>query len=257
MVTGRAFPIVAVIVVAMTLVLASCSEKPTDNAYDAAPSISTQMQDRPPGFDVTFRWLGNDDLNLFSPMGTFVRAYVESFYLANEGQSTAWGYPGFIDASTPDIRDRVRDLPSESADGGLVGTSVFVAASREDRGDRTRFILCEYGFASSGGFGGRGVWTNYVKSAVPTVIGLRRSGQVPPADQRGAVRGPQRSVFGGWHVDEFEFIAVGGRFSAEMEICRTQPIPEGVVSEDFVPGQRSSSPRPPEPQYPGWPAHGL
>lgn len=63
-----------------------------------------------------------------SAEGTFVRACVESFVMADEGESVEWGYPGFRDASPRNIDDQVREVPSEVAVTGLVGTSVFSAS---------------------------------------------------------------------------------------------------------------------------------
>ena len=239
--------------VMMALAISSCGSSDSPDVGVTTPAHSAV---RPPGFDVTFRWVGNDEFDPLSAEGTFVRAYVESFYLAREGQSTKWAYPGFVNASAPGIEQRVRAIPSESAEGGLVGTSVFVASRRERLGPQDQIVLCEYGYASSDNSGGAGAWTTYPKSAVPSVITFTRSGQAPPARQRGAAREARLDVFGGWRADHFEFAAVGRDNSAELEICRTHPVPEGVLPEDAVRGI-GPTPRPPEPPSPGWPANGL
>lgn len=254
MVSSRfASQLAVVTALAVAVPISSCGTNDSPVETTKPPS---QNVVRPPGFDVTFRWVGNEIFDPLSAEGTFVRAYVESFYLANEGQSTKWAYPGFVSASAAGIEQRVRRVPSESAEGGLAGTSVFVVANREQVGLRTRMTLCEFGYASSDNSGGAGAWTTYPKSAVPSLITFTRSGQAPPARQRGAAREAQEDVFGGWRVDEFEFVAVGREFSSELERCQAHPVPAGVPPEEELRGT-GPTPRPPEPPTPGWPANGL
>ena len=250
----RIAPTAALATALMVAVLISSCD--SEDSPEVAPPSPARAAELPPGFDVTFRWTVNDNFDPLSAEGTFVRAYVASFYLANEGQSTKWAYPGFVSASPTDIEQRVREIPSESAEGGLAGTSVFVVASREQMGSQTRIVLCEFGYASSNNSGGTGVWTTYPKSAVPSVISFTRPGQAPPARQRGAAREAQKDVFGGWRAEEFEFVAVGREFSSELEQCQAHPVPEGIPLEEELRGM-GPTPRPPEPPSPGWPANGL
>ena len=103
----RIAPTAALATALMVAVLISSCD--SEDSPEVAPPSPARAAELPPGFDVTFRWTVNDNFDPLSAEGTFVRAYVESFYLANEGQSTKWAYPGFVSASPTDIEQRVRE----------------------------------------------------------------------------------------------------------------------------------------------------
>ncbi|WP_461416863.1 hypothetical protein [Gordonia sp. GN26] len=221
-----------------------------DGSGDAAQASVSEPPPQPPGLDVTYQWVGNPVFDPLSPEGTFVRAYVESFILAQEGKSTSWAYPGFVNASPPGVEDQVRQIPSQSEAGGLVGTSTFSLLSREDTGPQTRLVLCEFGYQSTRDRSHGGWFTTPIQSWT-TVISFDRSGAAPPSGQKGSARRPDRNVFGEWRVEEFEHLAIGDRYRSEMEGCNRQPLPSGVPEPDSVEGE-GSTPKPPARQFPGW-----
>lgn len=245
---GRAF-----LVILTVLALTSCVGASNNQDREASPGSATRDEGLPPGFDVTFRWPANDRFDPMSAEGTFIRAYVESFYLAQEGQSLSWAYPGFVDASPSDTEAKVRALPSQSASSKLVGTSTFSVLSRLQRGNRTRVVLCEFGYHSSVDSSGAKRWRTHPKSSLASIIEFSRLGQAPPAGQRGIARRPDSDVFGDWKVDDFEFLASAGGFPEEAEGCNAEPLPSGVPAEAEVRGS-GPMPRSPQPQDPGWPA---
>lgn len=240
----------------VALVCANCGG-PGNGDTTSATSGADRGRDLPPGFDVTFRWTADDQFDPLSAEGTFVRAYVESFVIANSGQSMSWAFPGFLEASPQGIEKEVLEVSSEVATNQLIGTSVFSALSRKNRGQLTRVVLCEFGFKSSLDYTSHGsFWRTYPRYSWATVIEFTRSGKEPPARQRGDARRPSDNVFGDWKVTDFEYLAVGKEYYPEMEGCDAKPRPAGVPPEEELRGT-GPTPRPPEPPTPGWPANGL
>lgn len=243
----------------LLLVAAVCANCGVSGTVDTASE--TSRADRPPGlppgFDVTFRWVADDVFDPLSAEGTFVRAYVESFLIANSGESMAWAFPGFLEASPQGIENEVLEVSSQAATNKLVGTSVFSALNRVDEGQLTRIVLCEFGFKSSLDYTSHGsFWRTYPRYSWTTVIEFSRSGKAPPAVQRGDARRPSADVFGDWKVADFEYLAVGDEYHPDMAGCNAKPRPAGVPPEAELRGIEPT-PRPPEPPSPGWPANGL
>ncbi len=244
-----------VAVVVSAFVLGSCTQDADSRGVEE--SGSGVDEGLPPGFDVTFRWVAGEKFDPLAAEGTFVRGFVESFYVAREGNSTSWAYPGFLEAAPDGFASSVLRPNSASAGRELVGTSTFSVLRRDDRGSMTRLVLCEFGYASSPtGANSTGLWETYAKSSLVSIIEFDRIGQSPPPRQRGSARRPQNDVFGGWRVLDFEFVANGPEFHREMAGCDSLPRPEGVPPESEVRGS-SAVPRAPEQQNPGWPMSGV
>ncbi|MDS1113659.1 hypothetical protein RD149_07755 [Gordonia westfalica] len=237
------------------IVLASCV--PDVDRKDSQGSDSALDEGLPPGFDVTFRWVSNGEFDPLTGEGTFVRAFVESFYTAREANSISWAFPGFLEAAPDGFSSMV--LRPNYGTGGreLVGTSTFSVLSRDERDSRIRFVLCEFGYASTPtGASSTGIWETYAKNSLVSIIEFDRTGQAPPPRQRGSGRRAQNNVFGGWRVLDFEFVATGSEYHLEMAGCNSLPRPEGVPQESDVRGS-GAIPRAPEQQDPGWPKSGA
>ncbi|MEE3852087.1 hypothetical protein VZC37_17220 [Gordonia sp. LSe1-13] len=201
----------------------------------------------PASFDVTFRWLTGGVFDVFGQEGTFVRAFVESFELANAGRSAEWGYRGFEDAAPSNIGQMVEFYPSETTETNPgVGTAFFTGLRRVDEADWTRIVLCRYGYRSIKVSDGE--WSIRLDAPRPVEIDFRRSGVLPPSNTRGTARTPDGDVFGDWHVTRYDFAAVYPRTTADEHACAAAA-PAEVPSR--LPGQ-TDSPWPPMAPNPGW-----
>lgn len=214
----------------------------------STPVTSAAPNDRiPPAFDVTFRWTPGNIVDLPSPEGTFVRAFVESFELANAGQSVEWGYPGFVDASPSNIAQMIGVYPpAESTDQPAVGTAFFTGLRRSDDADLTRIVLCRYGYRSIRVGDGR--WSSATDAPRPVEIDFRRGGRGPVTGGAGTARTPNGDVFGGWYVTRYDFSAVYPTATPDEKAC-ADSVPDDVPIRQAAEGHE---PWPAMPPSPGW-----
>lgn len=230
------------------LAVASCS---TARVPEAAPSSSVPVSEHiPPDFDTTYRWIASPVLDLLGPEGTFVRAYVESFELANAGESVSWGYNGFEQASPSNIATMIAFYPSDvSASRPGVGTTFFTALRRLDNGDWTRIVLCRYGYHSvRDGSDPVAAWRSETDAPRPVEIDFRRLAAPPPTVTRGTQRTPDGNVFGSWYTTRYDFSAVYPTPTDDQRACAAN-VPAEVPQREPAQGAR---PWPAMAPSPGW-----
>ncbi|ATD70336.1 hypothetical protein R4227_20890 [Gordonia amicalis] len=231
--------------------VAACSVSPEPQATSPA---ATQDAHLPPGFDTTFRWSATPVLDPQSAEGTFVRAYVESFELANAGASVEWGYPGFAEASPSNIDQMVTAYPSGVSDARRqVGSAFYTGIRRTDDADWTRIVLCRQGYHSveRDGSGPDRSWAIGYDTSRPVEIDIRRTGDRPPAAPRGGQRTPEVNVFGGWYTSRYDFSALYPTPTADQKVCaatRQAGMPHWLPTQGDDPWLAS-------PAVPGWSAY--
>jgi len=217
-------------------------------AVPAPPSPSDHI---PADFNTTFRWLAGDILDLSGPEGTFVRAFVESFEIANAAQSASWGYPGFSDAAPSNIAQMLTVYPSKVSDATpSVGTVFFSPLRREDSAFGTRIVLCRYGYSSVRDGSGTSAWSSRVDTPRPVEIDFRQQAAAPPIKVRGTQRTPGGDVFGGWYASRYDFAAVYPTPTADQQACASN-VPAAVPNRAAARGERPWAPMSPSP---GWSA---
>ncbi|WP_454175574.1 hypothetical protein [Gordonia sputi] len=220
------------------------------------PGAAISMSSAPDGqvptdFNTTFRWIPSDTLDLSAPEGTFVRAFVESFEIANAAQSTSWGYPGFSDAAPSNIDQMITVYPSKVSDAKpSVGTVFFSALRREDSAYGTRIVLCRYGYSSVRSGSGASPWSSRVDTPRPVEIAFRQQASAPPVRVRGSQRTPGSNVFGGWYVSRYDFAAVYPNPTADQRACASN-VPASVPNRSASQGAQPWAPMTPSP---GWSA---
>ncbi|WP_461665203.1 hypothetical protein [Gordonia sputi] len=219
-------------------------------AVSAAPAPSDHV---PADFNTTFRWIPSDTLDLSGPEGTFVRAFVESFEIANAAQSTSWGYPGFSDAAPSNISQMITVYPSKVSEAKpSVGTVFFSALRREDSEYGTRIVLCRYGYSSVRDGSGASAWSSKVDVPRPVEIDFRQQAAAPPVKVRGSERTPGADVFGGWYASRYDFAAVYPTPTADQQACASN-VPASVPNRAAARGEQPWAPMTPSP---GWSARG-
>ena len=217
-------------------------------AVSAAPAPSDHV---PTDFNTTFRWISGGALDLSGPEGTFVRAFVESFEIANAAQSTSWGYPGFSEAAPSNIDQMITVYPSKVSDAKpSVGTVFFSALRREDSAYGTRIVLCRYGYSSVRSGSGASPWSSRVDAPRPVEIDFLQQASAPPVRVRGSQRTPGGNVFGGWYVSRYDFAAVYPTPTADQRACASN-VPASVPNRAASQGAQPWAPMTPSP---GWSA---
>ena len=189
--------VIATVSAALCLLFAVAGCGMNSESGTAVSTPPTPSDHIPADFDTTFRWLPGDVLDLSAPEGTFVRAFVESFEIANAAQSTSWGYPGFSDAAPSNIDQMLTVYPSKVSDARpSVGTVFFSALRREDNAYGTRIVLCRYGYSSVHDGAGKSAWSSRVDTPRPVEIDFRQQAATPPVRVHGSQRTPGTDVFG-------------------------------------------------------------
>ncbi|WAC54827.1 hypothetical protein [Gordonia sp. SL306] len=233
------------------VVICGCGGSPAVTG-EAAPRVNEHV---PADLDITFRWLPGPVLDLFGPEGTFVRAYIESFELADAGRSTTWGYHGFVAASPSNIDSMIAAYPPDvSPDQPGVGTAIFTGLRRVDDGDWTRIVLCRHGFRSVRDDAGNGSsWTSRTDAPRPVEVDFRRVGAGPPNVKSGTQRTPDGAVFGDWRATRVDFAAIYPTPTADQNACAAM-VSSGVPQRAPTHG---GQPWPSLAPSPGWSATSL
>ena len=235
--------------ICLLFVLAGCGAQIERGAAVSAPPDSSAHI--PADFNTTFRWISGDVLDLSAPEGTFVRAFVESFEIANAAQSVGWGYPGFADAAPSNIAQMLRVYPSKvSAARPSVGTVFFAPLRRQDAAFGTRIVLCRYGYSSVRDGEGTSAWSSRVEIPRPVEIDFRQQAGAPPVRAGGSERTPGADVFGGWYASRYDFAAVYPTPTADQAACASN-VPVAVPNRAPSRGVHPWAPMSPSP---GWSA---
>ncbi|AZG46644.1 hypothetical protein [Gordonia insulae] len=244
---GQRRRLVAATIAAILAVLIASGCQDTATTPPASPSPSPDRI--PADFDVTFRWIPGAVFDVSGQEGTFVRAFVESFELANAGRSVDWGYHGFAHAAPSNIAQMIAAYPPEqSAANPGVGTAFFTGLRRVDDGDWTRIILCRHGYRSIKVSDRE--WSSRVDRPRPIEIDFRRSHTALPTNTRGTARTPRGDVFGDWYATRYDFSAIYPRTTADEHACAAAA-PSEVPARAPEIGPR---PWPSLPPSPGWQA---
>ncbi|MYR06163.1 hypothetical protein GTV32_07490 [Gordonia sp. SID5947] len=209
----------------------------------------------PAELDITFRWMPSPVFGLFGPEGTFVRAYIESFELADAGRSTTWGYHGFVAASPSNIDSMIAAYPPDvSSERPGVGTAIFTGLRRVDDGNWTRIVLCRHGYRSVRDDRASGSsWTSRSDPPRPVEIDFRRVGAGPPDVRSGTNRTPDGDMFGDWRTTRLDFAAIYPTPTGDQNACATMT-PPGVPQRAPA---HSRQPWPTMAPSPGWSATSL
>lgn len=235
-------------IVVCLLFLTSCSASTTPKP-SSLPSPTEHQQPR--GIDLTFHWMTTPEFDPLSPEGTFVRAYVESYELARDGIGTEWGYPGFADASPPNIENM---LKTNQLGVYYRATQFYRLLHRLSGPSTTTITLCRYG---EGTVFSNGAWWHSSWEPIPIRITFTTAGAPPPAGERGSRRAPALNVFGGWKTTSFELFPSDSYDVLPSLIQQCQDDTRGLPPLPPNKPQKQPAPFSPLPPSPGWPDAGL
>lgn len=182
-----------------------CTGQPADDQVDSSPAGWPDSLS-----DFSFVWTAEPDIDLKTGAPVTVRAYMESYYLADAMNDNKYLYPGFahaVDENAPDgLFDGTQELwpPSDGADT-LVGVFRQHILRVEHRSNREVVVFgCMFTFDS-----GTEVEDGYRVNASPFPHGginpFRIALTTPQSEtmlppQEGPSRAALSDVFGGWRV---------------------------------------------------------
>lgn len=236
------------IFVVSLLAVAACSTTPPVSNFNSPTGYPAQ----PNGTNITFQWIETPDFDPLSSDATFVRAYVESYEHARNGQSTDWGYPGFVEASPENIKDMIL---GDDLGLSFTGTLFYRPLKVESGVSSTTYILCRYGFTS---YPRKPGWEYAWWPPRAVTLDLNKDGVPPPAKEKGPERSPHNNVFGDWKVTYFDYFArelPGWPASPEVRECEKDL--SGLPPAPATELQQLPEPKPPLPPSPGWPGTGM
>ncbi|RIR80302.1 hypothetical protein D2E65_00040 [Mycobacteroides abscessus] len=153
-------------------------------------------------------WTPTGAVDLMSPDGTFIRAFIESAIVKDFSRSEDHPYPGYDQAN----RTNRQDISAYNANYGYTARRVL---SLEEHPDNTvAAFICSY------------VSINPTNKDSPATSGLtlryHRTGTPPPANQKGPARAPTVSVFGDWYATFYGYD--GDSHTADNRCIEYQPI---------------------------------
>lgn len=268
----------------LLIVLAGCSRGTAPHPSPPPPKIpwtGLLAQDRAV-------WSAEPGIDLLNGPAVVVRAYLESWRVAQATGDPGEVYPGFDQAVPPNVPGGpenphsvdapasarfLRPTPSTPAPHPVVGTERFHILRIGVLDRRVTAVVCDwsmftrawdlgdgkYGYDGPGDLGD-GIAMSWVAMDAPA------SDPEPPLPpQRGPAPAPTNNVFDGWRV--VGHLGDGGisptnnyprdwpSYEADGQVCTDKaPVPLG--RRVFLRhGQHPRSDYPTPPPYPGWPAH--
>ncbi|WP_234790865.1 hypothetical protein [Mycolicibacterium wolinskyi] len=181
----------------LAMVVACVGHAPSEPKVDRWSGVAAEVR---------FRWTASNEIDLLSGPAVPVRAYTESYSLANIMGDVKYVYPGFDDAVAQDDRDGSGPRPDNRspAQHPLVGNFLNHILRIDQSGTDRTVLICHWYFAVGSNTGG-GKVVPYADMAWPVLTRVHMtapetesSESVPP--QEGPSAAPAGDVFGGWRI---------------------------------------------------------
>lgn len=227
-------------------------------------------------FKYSSRWIEGPTLNLQSPEGTFVRAFIESMARISKGRGSGEaaiadaGYPGFL-AVFEKYTVSVQQLDKSSllvygrglrsAGYPIVGTNYYEPIKSTHHAGWYTVTICHYGSLTAndlqdGRFSSFGSDASKTSGLEILTFGpdplLPPDRQIAPkADQHGPSNTPSDNVFGTWVLIKDDLVGTPADKAACTKLAPGTPTdwPAGSAVGPYI----RTSPPPTLPPSPGWP----
>lgn len=202
-------------------------------------------------------WHNGPHLDLMSPLGSFVRAYVED---------AAWAFGSWdadelsrpvVEASAFDVEEALEEVALSDPTPEFQGAQDFHVAEVSGPPERTRVTVCRTtprlgsrDLGSNDGFVTRA--EGEPPSVIPSVLVVSQEGQAPPAGMTGERNVPPAEAFGEWRVLRFVYLLLDEEWAVAQSQCNAllglpPEYPDSPAEETRVPSLPEVSPSP------GWP----
>jgi hypothetical protein len=214
--------------------------------------------------DVRIRWGAGPGIDLVTRPAVVVRAYVESWELANLMSNAQYVYPGFDRAVAPNGPDDFGPRPDlrSAPDHPPVGTDYRHILRIEQTGRDVVAVVCFYGYAVAFDVGGGKVKVNHytdsgtsVRKVIMTAPAAEPAVPLPP--QKGPLPAPVDDVFGDWRItgNELGLLPTDWpTYPADIEACIAKAPDPVERRESLMTGEHSRADFPTLPPFPGWPS---
>jgi hypothetical protein len=222
--------------------------------------------------DLRYQWDGEPGIEVLTGPAVPVRAYIESWMLAQSMGNLDYAYPGFTHAVPTDPPDggwSLRPNVNHTLSNAVIGNARYHILSMNRSADIVTATVCNYDYSvakqlDNGQFQSvardfdrqpKGIRTERVSVAVPS----EQSSSLPP--QAGPSPAPSNDVFGNWRVTAHLFLtsqpgfkSQWPTFDADLAKC-VDKAPDPPERRAFLTdGEHPRSNFPTSPASPGWPA---
>ena len=155
-------------------------------------------------------WHGGPHLDVMSPLGTFVRAYVEDAIWAFSTWDTEELSRSVIEASAFDIEGQLESQAPSGRPPEFGGALDYHVAEVSGSAERTQVTVCRtnprLGSRDAGSDEGFVSRADGQPPAVhPSLLVVSQEGSAPPAANAGTENVPPREAFGEWRALRFEY----------------------------------------------------
>jgi hypothetical protein len=219
--------------------------------------------------DLRYQWNAAPEVDVETGVAVVVRAYLESWFLAQSMGSLDYAYPGFtraVEGSDPDAN--VRPNVNYSLAKALIGNARYHILSLVHGDDGVVATVCNYNYSVATevddgkyesvarrlGWRPQGI---HVERIILSAGG-NDSEQLPP--QVGTSPAPSQDVFGSWRITRHLFVTDGSElrskwptFDDDLAKC-VQIAPDSTEQRTFlINGEHPRTDFPTSPASPGWP----
>lgn len=224
--------------------------------------------------DLRYQWDAEPGIDVLTGAAVPVRAYMESWMLAQSAGNLDYAYPGFTQAVPPDDPDDeawdIRPNVNHSLSKALIGNARYHILSLSRSADIVTVTVCNYNYsvahqveygsdfesvARRSDWQPKGIYAERVTLAAPS----GEASPLPP--QAGPSPAPSDDVFGDWKITGYLFSTSQPGFKSQWPTFE-QDLAKCVDKAPDPPERRafltdSEHPRsdfPTSPATPGWPA---
>lgn len=249
----------AAIIALSALGLSACSpeHEGTGGLEDTTTDASVNADDGNDDYATNFIWHESDSFDPVSPLGTFVRAYIESMLRMSLDGGRSELFPGAEEATGFDLTSLERAAVDRPAgpEGRRGVQDLYVLAVNENHLE-SEVIVCEdpSGVAekvADGKWEARGS-EEFARVQISRLV-LERVGDPPPSNVVGRAQSPSVSMFGGWKALEYQAVLTQDPLEEHfMSECLSE------IGKDATPRDVGGLPVPEPPiaapaPEPGWP----
>lgn len=206
--------------------VAGCTHRPSINTDRPDTTSTVGGYQVPANIHFSEHWVQTPTVDLMSPDGTFIRAFIEAedvriFNLAKKKGS----YPGFTTA------DRTTNHAGGEFKDVYGYTTNWVLTFTESADNTVTALVCSYGSINPD--------NNDFPTLSPLTLRYARTGAPPPANQHGQARAPSVPVFGDWYATFLGYEAPG---QPDITPCKNSqpPIDKSPVSRPGWPGPEAA-----------------
>lgn len=206
--------------------LSGCGSKTSPGTSDTEPPEAVGYQ-IPNNIHYSDHWVQTPAVDLMSPEGTYIRAYVEGYDVAIFNIDKAAGsYPGYAKAN------HTNNIGLGSGAEAIGYNTRWILGFAVHQDNSVTAEVCYSGSVTASGEDSPG--------SSKLTLKFQRVGASPPANQRGTARAPLTSVFGDWYTTYYGLNSPDAKPDPTPCMESMPPIDKSPVSTPGWPGPESA-----------------